>query len=85
MLTWPMHAFIIFENPDGVNAAMEYLTKEDHKYWHLKHAPMPSDIKWNSRNKQSANQKLKKLATYFMITFILLSLLSVIVWIKYHT
>lgn len=49
------------------------------------HAPLPSDIKWNSRNKISAHQKFKSFLTHILIALVLLSLMTIIIVIRYYS
>jgi hypothetical protein len=51
----------------------------------VKHAPLPSDVKWNARNKISRNERLKTACTYLGIVAVLFLSIAIITWIRYQS
>lgn len=81
-----MHAFVTFEHSESLNHSLELFSKKDNGLILAKgDAPLPADIKWNARNKVSRNERITVALTYLMIGVVLVSLMSLIITIRYYS
>ena len=83
----PMAAFVTFEYSHAVNLMMEMAKneeeaeKEDHI--HVKEATMPTNIKWEDRNRTGRERRCHLFKTFALISVIMLIIFMLVFTIRY--
>jgi hypothetical protein len=81
----PLVVFITFKNSESVNLLNRAIQNNDNKELKVKEAPIPTNIKWEARNRQGVKALISKLYGYSVIVLIMLITHSSIFFARYET
>jgi uncharacterized protein YeeX (DUF496 family) len=83
----PMAAYVTFEYSHAVNLIVEMAENEESKgkdHMHVKEADMPSNIKWEDRNRTGSERRCHLFKTYVLIAVIMLIIFTLVFTIRYN-